>query len=388
MNFDLTDDQKMLVETAASFAKKESPVSRLRGLRDDAIGWDNAVWKQMGELGWLSIPFPDSIGGFGGRFLDAALVIEQFGATLVPEPYIEAVILGGMAILGAGTEEQQRRWLAPLIAGDTSLALAWAERDGRFDAHRCATKADKSGDGWTLSGEKVFVLNGHAADQLVVSARTAGDTDDRDGVSLFVVDREAVNVRSISTIDGHRAAMVSLDGVSVDADRCLGEPGNATAVIESVLDLGAAAAVSEGLGVAQTILGMTTEYLKTREQFGVKIGVFQALQHRAVDMFVELELLRSMAIEAGIMADDEDVVARQTAVSAAKVQLSTGGRFIARQGIQLHGGIGCTDEHDVGLYFKRMQVLTTLFGDEEHHVRRFGRLPSFTAGIEEVTWKA
>jgi alkylation response protein AidB-like acyl-CoA dehydrogenase len=387
MNFDLTDDQKMLVETAASFAKKESPVTRLRKLRDDEVGWDKKVWKQMGELGWLSIPFPDAVGGFGGRFLDAALVIEQFGTTLVPEPYIPAVILGGMAVLGAGTAEQHQRWLAPLIAGDASLALAWAERDGRYDANRVGTRAEKSGSSWKLTGEKVFVLNGNAADQLVVSARTAGDTADRDGVSLFVIDRTDASVRAVSTIDGHKAAIVTLDGLEVDESRLLGEAGGATAVIEGVLDMGAAAAVSEGLGAAQTILSMTTEYLKTREQFGVKIGVFQALQHRAVDMFVELELLRSMAIEAGIMADDDDVVARQSAVSAAKVQLSTGGRYIARQGIQLHGGIGCTDEHDVGLYFKRLQTLSMLFGDEEFHVRRYGALPSFTAGIDEISWK-
>jgi alkylation response protein AidB-like acyl-CoA dehydrogenase len=384
MNFDLTEDQKMLVQTAASFVKKTSPVERLRRLRDDERGWEPAVWRQMGDLGWLGIPFPDELGGFGGRFIDAALVIEQLGATLVPEPYIPSVVLGGMAVLRAGDDAQRRRWLEPLIAGETSLALAWAERDGRYDPASVATRAERDGAGWRLSGEKVFVQNGHAADHLVVSARTGGAPRERDGVSLFVVERGApgVALQPVKTIDGQRAAMLRLDGVAVGAEHALGPEGGAAAVLEGVLDLGAAAACAEGVGIAQAVLDMTVEYLKTREQFGVKIGVFQALQHRAVDMFVEVELCRSMGIMAGIRADDPDPVARQRAVSAAKAQLSAGGRFVVRQAIQLHGGIGCTDEHDVGLYFKRMEALAHLYGDEEAHVARFASLPSFSAGVE------
>jgi alkylation response protein AidB-like acyl-CoA dehydrogenase len=378
MNFDLTDDQKMLVETAASFAKKESPVTRMRKLRDDELGYDKAVWRQMGELGWLGIVFPEDMGGFGGRFLDAALVIEQFGATLVPEPYVPSVVLGGMSILRAGNGEQAKRWLEPMMNGETTLALAYAERGNRYDVSSASTSATRDGDSWKLSGEKTFVLNGHAADHLVVSADTG------DGIGLFVVPRDAggLTVQPIKTMDGQRAAMVRLDGVAVGADQLLGEVGAGAPVLEGVMDLGAAAACAEGSGMMQRVLDMTVEYLKTREQFGVKIGTFQALQHRAVDMFVEVQLCKSMGIWAAVRADEDDVEERTRAVSAAKAQLSVGGRYVVRQAIQLHGGIGCTDEADVGLYFKRMQVLSALYGDEEHHVQRYSRQPSFTAGIE------
>ncbi len=384
MNFELTEDQQMLVDTAAAFARKESPVERRRRLRDDEVGWDKAVWKQMGELGWLSIPFPESVGGYGGRFLDAALVIEQFGRTLVPEPYVPSVVLGGMAILHAGSTEQHRRWLTPLIAGDTSLALAYAERDSRFDVNRVTTTASKTDGGWKIDGEKVFVLNGHAADHIVVSARTSGAVTDPAGVSLFVVDADAMGLtrQSIKTLDGQRAAMLRFSGVEVAADARLGGDHDGARALEAVMDLGAAASCSEGVGIAQAVLDMTVEYLKTREQFGVKIGSFQVLQHAAVDMFIEVELCRSMALLAGIKADDEDLVDRATQISAAKVQLSDGGLAVVRQGIQLHGGVGCTDEHDIGLFFKRMQILSMLFGDSDYHLNRFGAQPSFTTGIE------
>jgi len=220
------------------------------------------------------------------------------------------------------------------------------------------------------------VLNGHAADALVVSAVLGGV------VRLFVVDKDTagVHVTPLHTMDGHRAARVRFDGAVVDADRLLAEADAAT-VLDEVMDLGAAAAVAESVGIAQAVLDMTVEYLKTREQFNVRIGSFQALQHRTVDMFVQVQLCRSMAILSGLRADDADADLRHSGVSAAKVQLSTGGRFVVRQGIQLHGGIGCTDEHDVGLYFKRMQVLSTLFGDEDYHVGRFAAQPSFVADV-------
>lgn len=390
MNFDLTDDQKMLVETAAGFAKKQSPVTRARKLRGDPVGWEPAVWRQMGELGWLGVMFPDDVGGFGGRFGDAALVIEQLGTTLVPEPYLPSVVLGGGAIERAGTAAQRARWLAPMIAGETSLALGFAEAGARFAPTSVTTRATRDGTGWRLSGGKRWVLNGHAADQLVVSARTGGGDEEADGITLFVIDRPAtargVRIQPVATMDGRRAAMIDLDGVSVPADAALGGDAGVDRggdVLARVLDLGAAAAVSEGVGIASAVLTMTVAYLKTREQFGKKIGAFQALQHRAVDMFVHVELLRSMAILGAIQADADDALARAEAVSAAKVQLANSGRWVVRQGIQLHGGIGCTDEHDVGLYFKRMHVLAALFGDEEHHLTRFASLPGFRAGVSE-----
>lgn len=379
MDFQLTEDQKMIKSTARDFVKKELPIERTRKMRNDELGYDKAVWKQMGELGWLGISLPESVGGFGGSFVDASLIIEQLGATLVSEPYVASAVVAAHTLLSAGNEEQHGRWLAPMVMGDTSLALAYAETDSRFDVGYISTRADKAGDGYRLAGAKVWVDNGHAADQILVSARTSGAMGDEDGLSLFVVEPGDAGVTraKVKTMDGRRAAMLTLDCV-LPADRLLGELGGAGPVLSRAMDLGAAAACSEGYTVMKTSLAMTLEYLKTREQFGAKIGTFQALQHRAVDMFIETELAHSMAIMSAIKVDDADVVERQRAVSACKAQLSVSGKFVTQQAIQLHGGIGVTEEHDIGLYFKRMQLLCTLFGDEQHHVARYGALPTFT----------
>jgi len=371
MRFDLSQDQKMLVDTAASFAKKSSPVARARRLRADPRGFEPAVWKQMAELGWLGLCLPEQVGGFAGRFIDLALVIQQLGATLVPEPILPTVVLGGTALVAAG---DSARWLAPLAAGELQVSLAVWERGGRFDPTWCETRAEKSAKGWRLSGEKVWVPGGHAADLFLVAARTGGSPGQAAGVSLFAVDRAALAALPVQTIDGRRAASIRLSSVEVGADRLLGGEGQAAPIIERALEAGCAAAAAEATGIAQAVLDMTVAYLKTREQFGALIGTFQALQHRSVEMFVETELLRGHAIEACLRIDEGDQEERHRAVAAAMVQVASGGRFVARQGIQLHGGIGCTDEHDVGLYLKRMQALSQMLGDEQHHLARFADL--------------
>jgi alkylation response protein AidB-like acyl-CoA dehydrogenase len=388
MNFDLTEEQRLLVDTVASFAKKQSPLTRLRALRADPVGWTRDVWKQMGELGLLGVSLPEAVGGAGGTFVDAALILEQLGATLVPEPILPSLVAAA-PILRLGTAAQQERWLAPFAAGDASLALAWAEAQSRGDVADVETRAERDGDDYRLTGQKRFVLNGHAADFIVVSARTAGAPRDREGLALFVLDRETpgLAVQPVKTMDGHHAAMITLTGATVSADRLLGDHAGADGraafeALDEAMDVGAAGACAEGAGITRAVLHMTADYLRTREQFGVKIGTFQALQHRAVDMFVETELCKSMAILAAIRATDPDAAERRAAISASKVQLAVGGRYVTQQAIQLHGGIGVTDEHDVGLYFKRMHVLNALFGDEEHHVARYGSLPSFTANLE------
>lgn len=382
MNFELSADQKTIVKTVAEYVKKELPLSRMRKLRDDPSGFSRDTWRQMGELGWLGIAFPAEVGGFGGSFVDASLVLEQFGTTLVSEPFAECALVSGSALLAQGTPEQHARWLAPMLAGESVVALAWAERTSRFNPARITSRAERCADGWRLSGEKVWVLSGNAADQLLVSARTSGNEGDPDGVSLFVVDpnTDSVTLQPLRTMDGRRAAHVRFD-CTLPADRLLGAEGTAFSALERAIDVGAAAACAEGYGAMKTALWMTVEYLRAREQFGVKIGTFQALQHRAVDMFIESELARSTAIMASIKIDDEDPDERRRAVSAAKAHLAASGRHVTQQSIQLHGGVGVTDEHDIGLYFKRMQILATLWGDEEHHLARFASLPSFTAGI-------
>ena len=366
MNFDLTEDQRLLVDTVAQFVKKQSPVARARAMRE--TGFDKKTWRFFGEQGWIGVAFPEEVGGMGARFADAALILEQLGTALVPEPLLSA-LAAGTAIVHAGDAAQKRRWLEPLVAGERVLSLAWAEPQGRYDPAYVGTRAERSGKGWVLKGQKRFVLDGETADALVVSARTEG------GLSLFVVENAPKTV--VPTIDGRRAATVHLDGVEVGPDALLGGDGAGRAALERALDGGAAGAVAEASGIARTVLFMTAEYLRTREQFGVKIGTFQALQHRAVDMFIETELLKSAMLLAAIKVDDADAEERRQAVSTAKVQLATSGLYVVRQAIQLHGGIGITDEHDVGLYFKRMQALSAMYGDEEHHVARFSSLPQF-----------
>ena len=374
MDFELTAEQKMLAEQAASFAKKSSPVERFRKLRSTAErdvvehGWENKVWKEMAGLGWLGLFFPESVGGMGMRFFDAALVIEKLGTTLVPEPVIASAIVAGTAVWKSASTAQAKKLLEPMIEGKTSLALAWTERAGRYDVRAVTTTAKKTANGFSLSGEKIFVENGHAADTLIVSAKTDA------GLALFAVGKDAKGLllQQVKTMDGKAAAMVRLENVEVAADALLGEPGEKTAqALDAAIDLGAAAACAEGLGIARTVLDMTVAYLKTRKQFGVAIGTFQALQHKAVDMFVEVELLRSTMILAAIKADDENAEERKRAISIAKAQLAVSGKFVVQQAVQLHGGIGITDEHDVGLYFKRMNVLNASYGDEEHHLARY-----------------
>lgn len=383
MNFDLTPEQKLLESTAASFVKKESPLVRLRALREDATGWSKDTWRKMAELGWLGLPFPESAGGFDGSFVDVAIILEQIGTMLVPEPYVASVLCAGTAVARLGNAEQIERILAPLINGDTSLAFAHAERGNRFDTTWVETTATRDGDDYVLKGEKVFVVNGHAADVIIVSARTSGNVDEAKGISLFAVPRDVVlsSLKTANTLDGQKAAMISLNGVRVSASDRLGDEGEAAAVVDEVLDIGAAAACAEGLGVMRTALAMTVDYLKTREQFGVKIGMFQALQHRTVDMFIRTELARGTSILANLSLTNPDPVERRQAVSAAKVELALCGRFVTQQAIQLHGGIGITDEHDIGLYFKRMHALNTLFGDEEFHLGRFASSPTFATRI-------
>jgi len=377
MHFDLSDDQRLLVDTVTSFLKKESPIERFRKLRDDddGIGWSRDVMRKFGELGWLAVPFSEDDGGLGGGMIDVALILEQLGTALVPEPYLASIVLGGLAVARAGTAEQRGIFLPSVIDGSKTLALAHLEEASRYDAHRVSTRAERSGGGYRIRGHKRWVLNGHAADHLVVVARTSGSDDDRKGISLFLVDRDApgVSITTVRTMDGHRAAMVAFD-VEVAEDRRLGAEGSGLPVLEGVLDAATAAVCAEGLGLMTQSLALTRDYLVQREQFGVKIGAFQALQHRCVDMFVETELARGTTILAALRANDADERERKRGVSVAKVHLGGGGRLVVQQAIQLHGGIGITDEADIGLFFKRMHVLQALFGDEDWHLSRVASL--------------
>jgi alkylation response protein AidB-like acyl-CoA dehydrogenase len=381
MDFDLTEEQEMLVDMVSKFVENDSPVERFRKLRDTDQTWESSVWSAMGEYGWLGVCVPEEQGGFGGSLVDAALILEQFGHGLVPEPFIPSVILAGSLISKLGTETQLERYLTPMIEGRSSLALAYAERQSRYNPNDCLTAAQTRGDGYSLSGSKIWVLNGHAADHIVVVARTSGDQLDSGGISLFIVDANAPGLRRTNAkgMDGHTSARLDFDAVAVGADSLLGELDGGLEALEWALDRGAAAACAEGQGQIQELFDRTVAYLKQREQFGAPIGSFQALQHRAADMFAELELCRSTMILAAIQADNDDPDTRRADISAAKLQLTRGGWFVQENAIQLHGGIGVTDEQDEGLFFKRLRVLQGLFGDSDYHIDRFQSLQSFDA---------
>jgi acyl-CoA dehydrogenase len=376
----LNEDQELLAKTAADFVAERSPVSRFRELRDadDPIGFSRELWKEMAELGWVGIPFPESLGGAEMGLAELAVVLEALGRALAPEPFLGSVLLGGQALLLGGSEAQQQRWLTALAAGDAFLALAQQERRSRYDLHRVATRADRDGAGWRLSGEKIQVIDGAAADALVVVARSAGGESDREGLTLFLVERDAagLSVERQHRVDSRNAALVRLDGVAVADDAIVGPEGQGGPLLEAVVDRATVGLCAEMLGAMSEAFDRTLDYLKTRKQFGVPIGSFQALKHRAADVFIEVELARScvMAAARAVDAGAEDAA---KLVSLAKARCSDAFVLVANEAIQMHGGIGMTDEHDIGFYLKRARVAASTFGDADFHRARWAQLGGY-----------
>ena len=382
MDLVLTEEQDLLHSTARDFVTQRSSLRRIRDLRDraDADGFSRALWKEMAELGWLGIVVPVEHGGLGLGWTDLACVMEEVGRGLMPEPLLSTVALGTSALLLAGSTAQQAAHLPTVVSGEKLFALAAYEARGRHDPFHTETRAEQSGGAWVLRGEKTAVLDGHVADWLVVSARTAGGVADRDGLGLFLVPAGAPGLTAtrLARVDGRNAAIVRLDGVRVGADGVLGAPGAAGPALARVVDRGTAALAAEMLGGMGATFDMTLEYLKTRQQFGVPIGSFQALKHRAAKMFVELELSRSAVMHAARTIDEgreDKIVAR--AVSVAKARVSDAFILVGNEGIQMHGGIGMTDEHDVGFFLKRARVAEMTFGDAAWHRERFASVEGY-----------
>ena len=380
MQLVLTEDQELLAKTAADFVGEHSPVSRMRELRDggDPDGFSRALWKQMAELGWVGIPFPESCGGAEMGLAELAVVLEDLGRKLAPEPFLATVLLGGGAILRAGSDAQKEAWLPAVAEGAKLLALAHQEKASRFALHKVATRAERAGEGWRITGEKIAVLDGGAADALVVAARTAGADDDRDGLSLFLVpaDASGLRVERQSRVDARAAALVHLEGAEVGPDALLGAEGAGLAVLETVVDAATVGLCAEMLGSMTEAFERTVEYLKQRQQFGVPIGSFQGLKHRAAEMFIEIELCRSAVMAAARAVDEGGDEARKL-VSLAKARCSETAILVANEAIQMHGGIGMTDEHEIGFYLKRARVAELTFGDAAYHRDRWARLASY-----------
>ncbi len=331
------------------------------------------MWERYAELGLLGLPFAEEYGGFGGGAIETMLAMEAFGRVLALEPYLATVVLSGTALRLAGSGAQQSAILPQIAEGRMTLAFAHGERQARYDLNDVLTtaKANARG-GWVLDGAKSVVVHGNNADRLIVSARSSGERDDPDGISLFLVDASGNGVarRSYPMRDGTRAAEISLSGVEVGDDDVLGEPGKALPVIERVVEAGIAAVAAEAIGAMEAMHAMTLEYLKTRQQFGKPIGQNQALQHRSAEMLIALEQGRSMAMLAAMMVDEKDPDERAHNISMAKVGVGQAARFVSQNAIQLHGGIGMTEEYAVGHYFRRCMVIEHLFGDTAHHLSR------------------
>ena len=372
LSFDLTDEQQLLKDSVERFIERSYPFDKRRKNSKTDEGFSRENWKQFAELGWLAVGLPEEQGGFGGA-REVAVLMEAFGRGLVTEPWLASVLLAGGTIARAGSAAQQEELLGALIAGESILAFAHGEPKSRYDIARVETTATKAGDGWSLSGHKAVVLNGDTADKLVVSARTSGKARNKEGISLFVVDAGAkgVEVRGYPTNDGGRAAEIVFSGAT---GALLGAEGKAHAVIEETVDRATAAVCAESLGLMSVLNDMTLEYSKTREQFGQKIGAFQALQHRMADMFVALEEARSLSDVYMADVDSDDLAERQRAVSALKVQCDKSARKVGQEAIQLHGGIAMTDDYQASHYFKRLSIIARQFGDVDWHLDRYAAL--------------
>ena len=375
----LTEEQELLQNSAEEFVRDNSPVSRLRELRDskDSIGYSRDLWKQMAELGWTGIIFPESYGGSELGYAELGVVLEELGRALAPEPFISTLLLGGNAILLGGSESQKQAILPGICNGEKVVALAFQEQ-GRFAPYAVSTKAEATGGGFCLTGEKRFVLDGHVADDLLVVARTSGSVGERGGLTLFRVDPAAEGVQVTRTImvDSRNAARVKLDGVQVGKSEVVGALDGAADLLDLVFDRAAIGQAAELLGTLREAFERTLEYLKTRKQFGVPIGSFQALKHRAAEMFCEVELSTSITLEALRAIDDgrDDV---PKLASAAKARVSDAAVLITCEAVQMFGGIGMTDEEEIGFFLKRARAAELTFGDAAYHRDRFASLGGY-----------
>lgn len=367
----LNDEQTMLRDAAQQFVAEAGPVSHMRALRDanDATGFSRALWKQFAEMGFTGILIPEADGGLGLGHVEAGVVLEEIGRNLTPSPFLTTAVTAVAALKGTAARD---RWLPGILAGETVAALAIDERAKHGDA--IGMKAERSGNGFRLTGAKQFVAHGHVADLLIVAARTAGSPEDRDGVTLFAVPKDAANLTADPQrlADASLAARMTFDGVAVDADAVIGEVDGGRGLLDALLGAGRAGAAAEMLGVGGGAMDMTVQYLKERKQFGVLIGSFQALQHRAAHLYSELEVARAAVLKAQQLLDAGDATAHE-AVSVAKAMAGMASTLAVQEGVQMHGGIGMTDEYDIGFYMKRGRVLAELFGDTNYHADALAR---------------
>ena len=373
MDFRYTDEQLGFQETLQRWISRDYGFEQRRALSRSPLGYSAEAWAHFADLGLLALPFPEEFGGLGGNHVDLMVVMEQVGQGLLLEPYWSTVVLCGGLIRDSATESLKKRVLPEVAAGRLKLALATYEEAGRYELSHVGCTATPRGTGWALSGEKVAVLDVPSADVVMVSARTSGDVADTDGISLFLVKRDApgLAVSEYQTQSGGRAGDVRLESVVVEDADVVGEVGKAFAALERATDAAIAALCAESVGIVMALNQATLSYLKTRKQFGVPIGTFQALQHRMADMYIAGEQIRSMAIVAAVGADSEDAAERHRAIAGAKAYVGQAVRFVGQQAVQLHGGMGIVDELMVSHYFKRLTMIDLTLGDADYHLGKY-----------------
>jgi len=371
----LTDDQKMLQETAANFLREEGSIAKqLRHWRDTGCtdGYGSELWKQFAELGLTGITIPEDQGGLGLGAVEAALVLEELGRNLTPSPFLTTAVVGATALAGTAHAEG---WYPGILSGEAVLALA-VDESRRHAPEQTALSAERRGNGFVLNGAKQFVVQGNSADVVLTLARTAGSPGDVQGLTLFAVPKGSAEVESVTLADSSKAARITFNNVELDSDAVVGEVDNGWAPLSRALNAGRAGAAAELVGVAAGSSAMTVDYLKQRKQFGKLIGEFQALQHRAAHLYGEIEIARAAALKAAELIDADDQKA-ELVVAVAKAKAADVASLAVREGVQMHGGIGMTDEHDIGLYLKREAVLGELFGDVYYHRNKVAELSGY-----------
>ncbi len=379
MSLVLTEDQQMFRDAVKRFAAERAPVSQLRKLRDehDAAGFSRETWKEMAEMGWAGVLVPEESGGAAFGFVGAGLIAEEVGRNLSATPLLSTSVLAVTALLRGGTQAQKETLLPAIAGGDLLMALAVDERS-RHAPHNVSTRASGGSGKFKLNGKKIHVLDGYAADRLIVSARSSGDVEGRDGLTLFLVDPKVagVTITRTSSVDSRGAAIVELRDVSASEADVIGTFDKGAVVLDAVLDAGRAVLAAELLGVAEEAFERTLGYLREREQFGVKIGSFQALQHRAAHLFCEIELVRSVVLRALQALDAQEPTATNL-VCLAKAKAGEVARIATNEAVQMHGGIGMTDEFDIGFFMKRARAAGEAFGDAYYHTDRFAQLAGY-----------
>jgi len=375
MDFTFNEEQSLIQDQVDQFVQKEYDWETRQSLSNSELGFGEDNWKKFAELGWLGISVSEDSGGFGGSAIESMLIMEAFGKGLVVEPFLETVIMAGGLIDDHGSDQQKSSFLEPAIAGEMHLALAYAEPQSRFNLSDVVTEAKADGDNFIINGYKSVVMNGPSADQIIVSARTSGTQLDENGISLFIIDTNAsgLDKTNYKTVDGRRASDLTFENVSVSKENLIGDQDKGFEVLDSAIDKAILAISAEAVGAMEVLYKTTVEYTKTREQFGTAIGKFQVLQHRMVDMFMEYEQCKSLLYMA-TMKHEEKAEDAKKAISGLKYQVGKAGKFIGQQAVQLHGGMGVTDELNVGHYFKRLTTVGTIFGNTDYHLKKYTSL--------------